>query len=236
VCRTRVSIVVSGACDASTAGSCKGPPPDCRQIVIRLRYGIKARSDRRATSTGRRRLVNVHANRPLTPSLRRIDRQQSVRWGGGATRKDQASRSGRPVVTESARPTARRNRCRAWRQRTEQQTASRRALAGMGFWHHAHGLVTPGHRRSSSSLTATMTATPATNGRQQQPTTAHNARKSHANLGYVPPEKRTVVRRRRPTDNLAYAHGRVSPRCPRTVINSQQPPPAASCEPEASGL
>jgi len=135
-------------CDASTAGSCKGPPPDCRRIVIRLRYGIKARSDRRATSTGRRRLVNVHANRPLTPSLRRIDRQQSVRWGEGATRKDQASRSGRPVATESARPPAPRNRCRAWRQRTEQQTASRRALAGMGFWHHAHSLVTPGHRLS----------------------------------------------------------------------------------------
>ncbi len=29
-----------------------------------------------------------------------------------------------------------------------QQTASRRALAGMGFWHHAHSLVTPGHRLS----------------------------------------------------------------------------------------
>jgi hypothetical protein len=37
-----------------------------------------------------------------------------------------------------------------------------------------------------------MTATPATNGRQQQPTTAHNARKSHANLGYVRPKKQTV--------------------------------------------
>ena len=33
-------------------GSCKGPPPDCRRIVIRLRYGIKGRSDRRATTTG----------------------------------------------------------------------------------------------------------------------------------------------------------------------------------------
>ena len=28
-------------------------------------------------------LVNVHANRPLTPSLRRIRRQRSVRWGKG---------------------------------------------------------------------------------------------------------------------------------------------------------
>ena len=33
-------------------GSCKGPPPDCRRIVIRLRNGIKGRSGRRATSTG----------------------------------------------------------------------------------------------------------------------------------------------------------------------------------------
>ena len=65
-------------------GSCKGPPPDCRRIVIRLRSGIKGRSGRRATSTGRRCLVNVHANRPLTPPLQRMDRQQSVRWGRGA--------------------------------------------------------------------------------------------------------------------------------------------------------
>jgi hypothetical protein len=33
-------------------GSCKGPPPDCRRIVIRLRYGVKGRCGRRATSTG----------------------------------------------------------------------------------------------------------------------------------------------------------------------------------------
>jgi hypothetical protein len=213
VCRTRVSIVVSRACDASTAGSCKGPPPDCRRIVIRLRYGIKARSDRRATSTGRRRLVNVHANRPLTPSLRRIGRQQSVRWGGGATRKDQASRSGRPVATESARPTARRNRCRAWRQRTEQQTASRRALAGMGFWTapgfveavtsgkvEAHGttegaILAP-RAQSGHAWPPALVIEPDSNDdsntsdqrQQQQPTTAHNARKSHASLGYVRPE------------------------------------------------
>jgi hypothetical protein len=31
-------------------GKCKGPPPDCRQIVIRLRYGVKDRRGRRATS------------------------------------------------------------------------------------------------------------------------------------------------------------------------------------------
>ena len=31
---------------------CKGPPPDCRRIVIRLPYGIKGRCDRGTTSTG----------------------------------------------------------------------------------------------------------------------------------------------------------------------------------------
>ena len=34
-------------------GRCKIPAPDCGRIVIRLRYGIKGRSDRRTTSTGR---------------------------------------------------------------------------------------------------------------------------------------------------------------------------------------
>ena len=34
-------------------GNCKGPPPDCRRIVIRLRCGVKSRCDRRATSTGK---------------------------------------------------------------------------------------------------------------------------------------------------------------------------------------
>ena len=33
-------------------GNCKGPPPDCRRIVIRLRYGIKGGCDRRATTSG----------------------------------------------------------------------------------------------------------------------------------------------------------------------------------------
>ena len=33
-------------------GSCKRPPPGCRRMVIRLRYGIKGRCDRRTTSTG----------------------------------------------------------------------------------------------------------------------------------------------------------------------------------------
>jgi hypothetical protein len=33
-------------------GNCKGPPPDCRQIVIRLQSSVKGRSARRTTSTG----------------------------------------------------------------------------------------------------------------------------------------------------------------------------------------
>ena len=31
---------------------CKAPPPDCRQIVVRLRYGVKGGCDRWATSLG----------------------------------------------------------------------------------------------------------------------------------------------------------------------------------------
>jgi hypothetical protein len=65
-------------------GSCKGPPPDCRRIVIRLRYGVKGGCGRRAASTGEIPLVKVHAKPPLTPSLQRMERQQSVRWGRGA--------------------------------------------------------------------------------------------------------------------------------------------------------
>ena len=34
-------------------------------------------------------LVNAHTNQALTPPLRRIERQQSARWGRGAARKDQ---------------------------------------------------------------------------------------------------------------------------------------------------
>ena len=57
---------------------CRHPPPDCHRIVIRLRCGVKARCT--AHEHRRRCLVNVHANRPLTPALRRRS-QQSVRWG-----------------------------------------------------------------------------------------------------------------------------------------------------------
>jgi len=124
-------------------GSCKGPPPDCRRIVIRLRCGVKDRWDRRATSTGQTCLANVHANRSLTPSLQRMDRQQSVRWGEGA-HKDH-SRAGK---------------------------AARRGRV--------------------AQMTATLTATAATNGYQQRPATAHYSRTIRANLAYVRPEKRTV--------------------------------------------
>jgi hypothetical protein len=43
-----------------------------------------------------------------------------------------------------------------------------------------------------AELTATVTATAATNGRRQRPATAHNARTIRANWGYVRPEKRKV--------------------------------------------
>ena len=75
-------------------GKCKGPPPDCRQIVIRMRYGVKGGCDRGTTSTGEG-LVNVHAKPPLTPPLLRIDRQQSVRWGEEAAHKNRSRGAGR---------------------------------------------------------------------------------------------------------------------------------------------
>jgi hypothetical protein len=43
-----------------------------------------------------------------------------------------------------------------------------------------------------AELTASVTATEATNGKQQRPATAHNARTIRANWGYVRPEKRKV--------------------------------------------
>lgn len=79
---------------STTTRMCKGPPPDCRRIVIRLRYGVKGGCDRRATSTGENALVNVHAKPPLTPSLRRIDRQQSVRRGKGGAQGPQPELDG----------------------------------------------------------------------------------------------------------------------------------------------
>ena len=49
-------------------------------------------------------LVKVHANQALTPPLRRIGRQQSVRWGRGAARQDQG-RAGRCPVRTRRSPT-----------------------------------------------------------------------------------------------------------------------------------
>jgi hypothetical protein len=49
-----------------------------------------------------------------------------------------------------------------------------------------------GFRRTRQTLTATVTATAATNGDQQQPATADNTRSIPANWGYVRPEKQTV--------------------------------------------
>jgi hypothetical protein len=43
-----------------------------------------------------------------------------------------------------------------------------------------------------AELTATVTATAATNGKRQRPATAHNTRTIRGNWGYVRPEKQTV--------------------------------------------
>ena len=59
--------------------------------------------------------------------------------------------------------------------------------------------------RTPAELTATVTATAATNGYRQRPVTAHNARTIHANWGYVRPEKRTVGDQRRSTEQPACA-------------------------------
>jgi hypothetical protein len=91
---------------------------------------------------------------------------------------------------------------------TKGQAASLARIRG----HPLHGAG--GHQADSrgqpgkgvpSGLTATVTATAATSGKHQRPATAHNSRTICANWGYVRPEKRKVVRQRRPTENLAYA-------------------------------
>ena len=74
-------------------------------------------------------------------------------------------------------------------------------------------------------LTATVTATGAATGYHQRPAAAHNARTIRANLGYVRPEKRTVVRRRSPAKNLAYA---LRARAPEMPPNSHQQPMIAT--------
>jgi len=70
-----------------------------------------------------------------------------------------------------------------------------------------------------------VTATAAANGCQQRPATAHNTRTISANWGYVRPEKRKVVRRRRSTENLAYA---LRARAPEMPPNGHQQPTTAS--------
>ena len=71
-------IAVAGICRAAQLGKdhlvydgtpeVQTPPPECHPIVIGLRYGIKDRCDRRATSTGASAwLTYIHANQPLTP-------------------------------------------------------------------------------------------------------------------------------------------------------------------------
>jgi|KBSMisStandDraft_5_1062788.scaffolds.fasta_scaffold69996_3 hypothetical protein len=43
-----------------------------------------------------------------------------------------------------------------------------------------------------------------------------------------------IVPQRGYTEHLAYALQMCPPRCPRTAVNSQRSPPAATCEHEAS--
>jgi hypothetical protein len=50
----------------------------------------------------------------------------------------------------------------------------------------------PDSLRVCAELTATVTATAATNGKRQRPATAHNTRTIRGNWGYVRPEKQTV--------------------------------------------
>jgi hypothetical protein len=66
-----------------TGEAAKAPtrlPPDCHTPPVR-HEGRLYRQDNEHRS---KCLVNVHAKPPLTPPIRRIDRQQSVRWGEGA--------------------------------------------------------------------------------------------------------------------------------------------------------
>src|SRR5690348_13169814 len=63
----------------------KGPPPDCRPIVLCLRSGIKRGCDRRM-STGQG-AQSTYTSRRLDTYLWRRDRQQSVRWGRAAADK-----------------------------------------------------------------------------------------------------------------------------------------------------
>jgi hypothetical protein len=96
--------------------------------------------------------------------------------GGGAAGKDH-SRGGKVPGADASRAAG----GDGW--------PSFKAFAGIGFSHHAHTLVTPGRQFPGPRLTATVTATAATDGKRQRPATAHNSRTIRANLGYVRPEK-----------------------------------------------
>ena len=72
-----------------TAEDAKPPtrlPPDCDTPPVRPQGPIWPQGNEHRSKC----LANVHANQPLTPSLRRIDRQQSIRWGKGAARWDRS--------------------------------------------------------------------------------------------------------------------------------------------------
>jgi hypothetical protein len=70
-----------------TAEAAKAPtrlPPDCDTPPVRRQGRLWPQGNEHR----RKCLVNVHAKPLLTPSLQRMDRQQSVRWGRGAARQD----------------------------------------------------------------------------------------------------------------------------------------------------
>jgi MarC family integral membrane protein len=74
-------------------GSCKDPTrlqPDGDPPPVRHQGPMRAQDDEHRSTNC---LVDVHANRPLILPLRRMDRQQSVRWGKGRRTKT-ASRAG----------------------------------------------------------------------------------------------------------------------------------------------
>jgi hypothetical protein len=63
------------------------PQPDCRQIVVRLRYGVKGGCDRWATSSGNSAWSTYTQSRPRRlPSGGQIGSSQSDGGNGGATR------------------------------------------------------------------------------------------------------------------------------------------------------
>ena len=67
------------------------------------------------------------------PALLHANKSITVPGKLNASSEDQGLRAGSPALRSRSR------------QRTDQHTASRRALAGIGPSHHAHSLVTPGH-------------------------------------------------------------------------------------------